>query len=225
MKKKNNVKKRNIFMVMGVMLLALTGCEANSDLVKLPSHYLKEESVKEIILDHSTLNENDIGEYEVELERKDNTPIYHIEFTVDGFKYEYRLNAVTGEMIEYEKKSIGNKTEEFSGERNELEEVEENEKKKDLEEAEEDNKKEDKISEEERLELEGNLKISEAEAIAIALKNVGMSQEDVVFVTAYVTKYEREFAYHVKFKTKDNDTVYDYVISAIDGDILLSEKH
>lgn len=88
-----------------------------------------------------------------------------------------------------------------------------------------DKEKTDKEEKEEEAEIERLSGISKKEAIGIALENANVQNDNLIFLTSYITKYNGDFAYHIKFKTNDNYTMYDYVINAITGKIELTEKH
>ena len=61
--------------------------------------YIGEEKAKEIALDHA--NVTNITNYKIELDF-DDVMVYEIEFKVNNKEYDYEINALTGDIIEYE---------------------------------------------------------------------------------------------------------------------------
>lgn len=88
-----------------------------------------------------------------------------------------------------------------------------------------DDEKTDEEEKEDEAEIARLSGISKKEAIEKVLADAGLENNDLIFLTAYVTKYKGDFAYHVKFKTSGNYTMYDYVINAMTGNIEIKEKH
>lgn len=68
------------------------------------SNYIGEERAKEIALNHAGMNNsNDVRFSKVELDVDHNISTYEIEFYYNNVEYDYEINAVTGEVIKYEK--------------------------------------------------------------------------------------------------------------------------
>ena len=61
--------------------------------------YIGEEKAKEIALDHA--NVTNITNYKIELDF-DDVMVYEIEFNANNKEYDYEINALTGDIIEYE---------------------------------------------------------------------------------------------------------------------------
>jgi Predicted membrane protein len=61
------------------------------------------EQAKKIALEHAQLNENQVNFLKFELDYDDNRPIYEIEFYYNNIKYEYEVDAYTGEITRFEK--------------------------------------------------------------------------------------------------------------------------
>ena len=61
--------------------------------------YIGEEKAKEIALNHA--NVTNINNYKIELDF-DDVMVYEIEFKANNKEYEYEINALTGEIIQYE---------------------------------------------------------------------------------------------------------------------------
>lgn len=57
---------------------------------------------RSVCLDHAGCHESQVVFTKVELDEDDGAAVYEVEFTKDGVKYEYKLDAVTGDILEYE---------------------------------------------------------------------------------------------------------------------------
>ncbi len=66
--------------------------------------FISETDARNVALQHAKAATNrDITKYEVELKNKKGVYLYEIEFKMSGFEYEYKINATTGEILEYER--------------------------------------------------------------------------------------------------------------------------
>ena len=65
--------------------------------------YIGVERAKEIVLNHTGLNSNDVTFHKVELDVDYSIATYEIEFYYQYFEYEYELNATTGEILKYQR--------------------------------------------------------------------------------------------------------------------------
>lgn len=68
--------------------------------------YITKDKAKAAALKHAGLKASQITGYKIELEKEKNNVIYDIEFTANGYKYDYDINAVTGKVIKSEKKAV-----------------------------------------------------------------------------------------------------------------------
>lgn len=66
------------------------------------NEYIGEEKAKEIALNHAGVSEADAGFVKGKFEYDDGTAVYEIEFYSGKTEYEYKINAVSGEIIEYD---------------------------------------------------------------------------------------------------------------------------
>lgn len=67
------------------------------------NEFIGTEKAKEIALNHAGIsNSNDVRYIKTELDVDHNVSIYEIEFYYNQSEYEYKVNAVTGEIIKYE---------------------------------------------------------------------------------------------------------------------------
>lgn len=64
---------------------------------------ITKDKAKEIALKHASVSEADITDYEIELDNDDNILHYDISFKHNGKKYDYDINAQTGEVMNDEK--------------------------------------------------------------------------------------------------------------------------
>lgn len=64
------------------------------------------EEAKSIALEHSGLSENDVVFVEAKLERDNGRDEYDIEFTSNNVKYEYEIDAVSGNVLGFSSESI-----------------------------------------------------------------------------------------------------------------------
>lgn len=63
-----------------------------------------EETAKELALSFAQLNADEISNYKIErYEKEEDIPIYKIKFSADGYQYSYDINALTGEILKYDK--------------------------------------------------------------------------------------------------------------------------
>lgn len=86
-----------------------TNTSANSDSnmnnnnTSIKEKYISKEKAKEIALNHAGIKSDKVTFGKVELDVDHNMAKYEIEFYYNNIEYEYELNAVTGEILKYEK--------------------------------------------------------------------------------------------------------------------------
>lgn len=61
--------------------------------------YIGREKAKEIALGHANAPAADIRELDIDLDQKKGRMVYEVEFVYSGLEFEYRIDAVTGELI------------------------------------------------------------------------------------------------------------------------------
>lgn len=64
---------------------------------------IQEAQAKEIALKHAGFTANQISRFEISLDYENGIRVYEIEFYVEGYEYEYEINALSGEIIKFEK--------------------------------------------------------------------------------------------------------------------------
>jgi uncharacterized membrane protein YkoI len=68
------------------------------------SQYISNGAAKQIALSHANAPESALEKYDSKLDKNDGIIIYKIEFVYAGMKYEYRVDAITGEIVNWESK-------------------------------------------------------------------------------------------------------------------------
>lgn len=67
------------------------------------SSTISREEAKKIALEHAKINESDISDFEIELDKDNGTYKYDISFKKGNIEYEYEVNSNTGEIMESSK--------------------------------------------------------------------------------------------------------------------------
>ena len=65
--------------------------------------YIGVDKAREIVLNHAGLNSSDVRFSKVELDIDYHIATYEIEFYHDYYEYDYEIDAVTGEILKYER--------------------------------------------------------------------------------------------------------------------------
>ena len=66
------------------------------------TYYINKDKVKQLVLDHAKLNEDNIIWHKVELDIDYNIKTYEIEFFYNNLQYEYEVDAINGSVLKYE---------------------------------------------------------------------------------------------------------------------------
>ena len=80
--------------------------------------YITEEAALAAALADAGLSENDISNVEIEFDYDKGRMIYEIEFISGNFEYEYEIDALTGEILEFEHENVSDETPEDEPEPN-----------------------------------------------------------------------------------------------------------
>lgn len=64
--------------------------------------YIGTDAAKSIAVKHANMKETDVIFSKVKLDKEDGVMAYEIEFVKDGMEYEYTLEALTGDILEYD---------------------------------------------------------------------------------------------------------------------------
>ncbi len=94
----NTVNNNNSNNVVSNAITNNTNANINSN-----NKFIGTEKAKEIALNHAGIsNSNDVRFIKTELDVDHNVSVYEIEFYYNQSEYEYKVNAITGEIIKYE---------------------------------------------------------------------------------------------------------------------------
>ncbi len=67
------------------------------------TQYLTEQKVKELVLAHAGLTEDQVTRLRIEFDWDDGRPEYEVDFLSGGMEYEYELHAETGKILSWDK--------------------------------------------------------------------------------------------------------------------------
>lgn len=70
--------------------------------------YIGETAAKEAALSHAGISEADVCWLQADFDRDDGAYVYELEFAANGLKYDYSVNALTGEIVKFEQEQTGN---------------------------------------------------------------------------------------------------------------------
>lgn len=77
--------------------------EQNSSQVQLSKNYLSEEQIKTIVFNYSGLIEDMVTGLYITKDFDDGKEEFDVEFSCEGFEYSYDIDAISGEILNYEK--------------------------------------------------------------------------------------------------------------------------
>ena len=70
--------------------------------------YIGEAAAKEAALAHAGVSEADVCWLKADFDRDDGVYYYELEFAANGMKYDYEINALTGDVVKFEQEQTGN---------------------------------------------------------------------------------------------------------------------
>ena len=70
--------------------------------------YIGEAAAKTAALTHAGVSEADVCWLKADFDRNDGVYLYELEFAANGVKYDYDVNAVTGDIVKFEQEQTGN---------------------------------------------------------------------------------------------------------------------
>ena len=78
--------------------------ERDDDAPVVPSgsdegNYITAEKAKEIACSHAGIAISDIWDFDIDFERDNGLAVYELDFKSDGYEYDYKINAVTGDIL------------------------------------------------------------------------------------------------------------------------------
>lgn len=156
--------------------------------------YIGTEKAKEVAFKHAGISAKSAQMLEVKLDYEDGIMIYEVEFNVDGYEYEYEIDAKTGKVISYEKDDddiIG-----INGENNNVPK---------------NNNQDSKAG-----------FIGEDKAKSKAFSHAGVKAENVTKCKVELDKDDAIYIYEVDFEAGNYE--YDYGINAQTGEVIKHEK-
>lgn len=80
-----------------------TDKQDNNSEPETSAQYIGEDEAEAIALNHAGVSKSSVGRLTVEMDREDGIVVYEVEFYVENIKYEYEINAITGEIAGFEK--------------------------------------------------------------------------------------------------------------------------
>lgn len=176
--------------------------------------YITLDAAKEIALNDAGVKAEDAKFKDRDLDLDDGTPYYEIEFTAEGFEYEYEIHAVSGKIIESEREPVDG-DDLFDDDYREPRPTKPAETKPAT----------DKPAETKPAEkpTPDNTEVIEAEtAKDIALKDAGLTVDSVRFEKAELDRDDGKLTYEIEFVSDGFE--YEYEIDALSGKIINSEK-
>lgn len=81
-----------------------TNSSKNNSMDSSDSGY-SENQIKEKVLKHAGLTENDVKHFNIDSEYDDGRKVYDVDFISGNMEYSYKLDAKTGEILEHEKEN------------------------------------------------------------------------------------------------------------------------
>lgn len=195
------IKKQKILSLcvgLGVLLFIGTGTVYATDTVARSSMISEEDALGFALLD-AGVSEEDVTEFETELDRNGFGYVYEVEFATEGAEYSYKINVKNGSVIERENNITKTQTSSTS-----------NEKLK--------NDTENGTVQSSAANASGTLSyISLEEAKKIVLEHAELAASDVTFSKAMLEDDDSEMVYEINFFTQDYD--YEYELNAYTGKI------
>ena len=187
--------KRNAILTLvaaAALGLALTGCGQQTT----QAGYIGADAAKAIALDAAGIAEGAATFSSTDLDSRNGTDYYEVDFTANGQSYEYDIDAVTGVVIS-SNQSTGGTTQATAGT----------------------NTTGATAGTNSTGTTAGTAAVDEAKAKEIALSHAGLSQNQVTFVKCQLDWDDGRQTYDVEFYTTDYKE-YDYEIDATTGAVL-----
>lgn len=180
-------------MVSAVLTAALAGCATQTGTTE---DYIGTDAAAALALQESGIAEADAVMKRTDLDTKNGIAYYEVEFTADGYEYEYDIDAITGVVIESKSEAVKDGVQ-TNTQTNAPTNTDNNT----------------------QTTAASSGTITEDDAKEIALSHAGLSSDEATFVK---TKFERDdgrLKYEVEFYSSDYKE-YDYEIDAETGEII-----
>lgn len=154
------------------------------------------DDAKAAALAHAGVNEADVKNYKVEVDRERKGTVYEIEFDAGNYEYDYVVNVETGKVVhsEAEKDRVAPPA---------------------------DNKQQNP-ADKAPAQAPAEAKVTKEEAKAAALAHAGLNEKDVKRFKAELDKERNGLVYEIEFESGRYE--YEYEVNAEDGKVLKHEK-
>lgn len=164
--------------------------------------YIGETKAQETALAHAGVTASSISSYEIELDYEKGVMVYEVEFKANGYEYSYDINAVTGEVVKYEKEKDDDATQSKTTKTNA-------------------NSAETATSTAQSAATTSTY-IGQAKAREIALAHAGVTADSVYQYSVELDIKKTQAVYEIEFKAGAYE--YDYDINATTGAVISYEK-
>lgn len=160
--------------------------------------YIGEAAAQELALTHAGIDAADVLKLETELDHENGTVIYQVKFKTGQEEGQYRIDALTGEVLRFQVETKGGEKEESSGK------------------AEDEEKPEPAVDD--------TAYIGEAAAKEAALTHAGVSEGDTAYLKCYYKYGKGSPAYYgVEFAA--GGTSYVYTVDLYTGEVLWTHTY
>jgi len=173
--------------------------------VSAPNTFISEEKAKAIALTHANLAASSVTFIKVHLNYDDGRPVYDVEFYSGNVEYDYEIDAVTGEIREYDREIESFDVPRHKNSAGITPQPP----------ATQDTTAVLTAPTASTPPVTGAVYISEAQAKAIALAHAQLTESSVVFITAHLEYDDHRAVYDVEFYS--GNVEYDYEVDAITG--------
>lgn len=154
------------------------------------------DEAKAVALAHAGVNEADIRNYKVEVDKERNSLVYEIEFDADKYEYDYVVNAETGKIVHSEAEKDRGAAQANNNQKNEADKA--------------------------PTQAVAQPKVTKDEAKAAVLKHAGLKENDISRFKAELDKERNGLVYEIEFDAGKYE--YEYEVSADSGKVLKHEK-
>ena len=154
------------------------------------------DETKAVALAHAGVNEADIRNYKVEVDKERNGTVYEIEFYANNYEYDYIVNAETGKVVHSEVEKERNKAQSSN--------------------------KQNNISDKAPTQAVAQPKVTKDEAKAAVLKHAGLNANDISRYKVELDNERNGLVYEIEFEAGKYE--YEYEVNAENGKVVKHEK-
>lgn len=166
-------------------------------------NYIGETAAKEAALSHAGVSEADVCWLKADFDRDDGIYLYELEFAANGVKYDYDVNALTGDIVKFEQEQTGNLSGNGNG-------------------ANGSGTGNGNQYGSGAGSVDTGSFIGEAAAKSAALSDAGVSESDVTRIKCELDRDHGSYKYEIEFDVGRME--YEYEVDAYTGAILKSEQ-